>query len=167
MILSCIVAVSQNDIIGRQNDLPWHLPEDLKRFRRLTMGHPIIMGRRTYESIGRPLPGRTSIIISRDQEYARDGTVIVHSLDEALQSASAENGNEAFVIGGRAIFELALPRAGRLHMTVIHADVEGDVHFPAAALDSFTLVEDERHEADAKHAHDYSFRLYERDVDCR
>ncbi len=161
MTLSCILAVSENGVIGRRGDLPWHLSADLRRFKRLTMGHTIIMGRKTYESIGKPLPGRRSLVITRNAEYAApEGVVIGTSLEEALRACGDED--EAFLIGGRAIFESGLPRCRRLYLTVVHAEVEGDVRAPDLDLDSWTLVDEERHDADERNDHPFSFRTYER-----
>jgi dihydrofolate reductase len=160
MTLSCIVAVSDNGVIGKDNDLPWRLPEDLKRFKRLTMGHPIIMGRKTYDSIGRPLPGRTSIVLTRDPDCAPTGTVVVHSLEDAIAACAGEE--EAFVIGGASLFTEALPLCDRLYLTRVHGEIEGDVLFSIANLDAWTLLEEEQHEADEKHRHPYTFQVYER-----
>ena len=128
MQIIIIAAVAENGVIGRAGKLPWHIPEDLKRFRALTTGHPVIMGRKTFESIGKPLPDRKNIVITGQKDYHRDGIVIVHSLDEALKACSGE---KAFVIGGSSVFEEALPFANRLEITQIHRVVEGDVYFPA------------------------------------
>jgi dihydrofolate reductase len=127
-IVSLLAAVARNGVIGRDNGLPWHLPDDLKRFKALTLGHPVIMGRRTYESIGKPLPGRTNIVVTRVAGYAAPGCRVVHSLEAAL--AAAAGAGKVFVIGGGEIFALALPLAQRLDMTEIDADVEGDAVFP-------------------------------------
>ena len=159
-MLSCIVAMSENRVIGRDGDLPWHLPADLKRFKQLTMGHHIIMGRKTYESIGRPLPGRTNVVVTRDREYTADGVEVVHSLEEAIERT--EGDDEAFVTGGEAIYRLALPSADRLYVTAVHSDVEGDVYFPGNGVDGWRLTMEEPHEADDRHAHRYTFRVYER-----
>ena len=126
-VLSLIVAVSQNGVIGKGNKLPWHLPADLKRFKKLTMGHPIIMGRKTFESIGKPLPGRTNIVITRQKEFASFGALTAPSLEEALRMCKKEE--EVFVIGGATIFEQALPLANRLYLTLIHQDFDGDTSF--------------------------------------
>ncbi len=129
MTLSLIVAVAENGVIGRANQLPWRLPEDLQRFRRITTGHPVIMGRKTFESIGRPLPGRTNIVVSRTGVFP--GTVSAHSLEEALTEASRASGaGEIFVIGGGEIYRAALPLATRIHLTRVHSSVEGDATFP-------------------------------------
>ncbi len=162
MMVSCIVAMSENQVIGRSGDLPWHLPADLKRFKRLTMGHHIIMGRKTWDSIGRPLPGRTSVVVSRDGAFAAPGASVVTSIDGAIEFAAAAGDDEPFVIGGAAIYDLALPRIGRLHLTWVHAIVEGDVFFPELDLAAWELVTAERHEADARHAYAYSWCVYER-----
>ncbi len=127
--LSLIVAVARNGVIGKDNRLPWHIPEDLKRFRALTMGHHIIMGRRTWESIGRPLPGRTSVVITRDADYTASGAQVVHSLTEAVAGCAGDA--EAFVIGGAEIYREALPHADRVYLTEVMADYPGDVSFPA------------------------------------
>jgi dihydrofolate reductase len=131
-IVSLLVAVARNGVIGRDNALPWHLPDDLRRFKALTLGHAVVMGRRTYESIiertGRPLPGRENVVMTRQAGYAAPGCRVAHSLDAAL--CAAGGAKEIFVIGGADIFALALPLAQRLDMTEVHADVEGDVVFP-------------------------------------
>jgi dihydrofolate reductase len=134
MKLSLIVAVSRNGVIGLDNQLPWHLPEDLKYFKSVTMGKPIVMGRKTYDSIGRPLPGRTNIVITRDPSWHADGVVVAQSLEYALdmgRKASAEAGvEEVMVIGGEQIYRMTLPAADRLYLTQVDADVEGDAFFP-------------------------------------
>jgi dihydrofolate reductase len=131
-IVSLLAAVARNGVIGRNNALPWHLPDDLKRFKALTLGHPVVMGRRTYESIieqvGRPLSGRENIVVTRQAGYTAPGCRVVHSLEAAL--SAARGAKDIFVIGGADIFALALPLAQRLDMTEVHADVEGDVVFP-------------------------------------
>jgi dihydrofolate reductase len=130
--LSLIAALAANGMIGRDNGMPWHLPEDLKRFRALTMGHPIIMGRRTWDALGRPLPGRTSIVVSRQPGLILDGAIAVTSLDEAIEAAAAaEGGSHAFVIGGAELYALALPRVQRLLLTEIADSFDGDTVFPA------------------------------------
>jgi dihydrofolate reductase len=131
-VVSLLVAVARNGVIGRDNALPWHLPEDLKRFKALTLGHPVVMGRKTYESIvartGGPLQGRENVVVTRQAGYAAPGCRVVHSLQAALSAVAGAQ--EIFVIGGADIFALALPLATRLDMTEVHADVEGDVVFP-------------------------------------
>jgi len=127
-MVSLIVAMARNGVIGKDNRLPWHLPEDLKRFKRLTMGHHIIMGRKTYESIGKLLPGRTTVIVSRSQDYLVPGAIIAHSLEEAIDRCA--NNDEIFVIGGAEIYRAALPLADRLLITQIDREIAGDTVFP-------------------------------------
>ncbi|MBI4582576.1 MAG: dihydrofolate reductase [Planctomycetes bacterium] len=160
MRVSLIAAMSENRVIGRRNALPWRLPADLKRFKQLTTGHPIIMGRKTWESIGRALPGRESIVISKNPRFQAPGARVVGSLEEALERCAGEE--EVFVIGGEAVFRLALPRAERLYLTLVHAEVEGDIFFPADLSRGWRLVQDEPHPAGGRNPHPYSFRVYER-----
>ena len=128
-MITLIVAVADNGVIGRDNALPWHLPEDLKRFKRLTMGKPIVMGRKTFESIGKPLPGRQNIVVTRDANYRRDGVTVVHDVDAAVRAAG--EAAEIMIIGGAELFRLFLPRATRIHLTRVHGDIAGDVMWPA------------------------------------
>ena len=160
MTLSCIVAVSENGVIGRKNDLPWKLSADLRRFKQLTTGHAIIMGRKTFDSIGRPLPNRTSIVMTRDRSYASPGVVVVHSFDQAV--AACEDQQEAFVIGGETVFREALPQAQRLYLTRVHKKVEGDAYFPEADLAGWKLLQQERHAEDDKNDCPFTFCVYER-----
>ncbi|MBK3495115.1 dihydrofolate reductase [Viridibacillus sp. YIM B01967] len=129
-MISFIVAHSEENVMGLNNAMPWHLPGDLAYFKRMTMGKPMIMGRKTFESIGKPLPGRTNIVITRDEQYKHEGIVIVHSLEEALAQAKKES-EEIMVIGGEQIFRMALPMADRLYVTKIEKQYEGDTFFPA------------------------------------
>ena len=136
--ISLLAALARNRVIGADNRLPWHLPEDLRRFKALTLGHPVIMGRKTYASIGRPLPGRTNIVVTRDPGYAAPGCIVVHTLDEAI--AAGADAAEIFVIGGAEIYALALARADRLHLTEIDAEFPGDARFPEFDAAKFALV---------------------------
>lgn len=143
--LSLIVAMTESRVIGIENRLPWSIPEDLKRFKKITLGHPIIMGRKTYESIGRVLPGRTNIVITRERAYRVEGGAVVHSFEEALQWAKRSDGaSEIFVIGGAEIFRLALPLAQRLYLTEVHWPFEGDTFFPDFAEQEFKELTRER-----------------------
>jgi len=160
LIISLIVAVADNGVIGRDNALPWHLPEDLKRFKRITLGKPVVMGRKTFESIGKPLPGRQNIVVSRDASYQRDGVTVVQSVDAAI--AAAEGAAEIMVIGGADLFRLFLPRAGRVHLTRVMADVKGDVFWPELDPRAWRLVVREAYPADDRHAHAMSFETWER-----
>jgi dihydrofolate reductase len=160
MTLSLIVAVAENGVIGNRGDLPWRLSADLRRFRRLTMGHHVIMGRKTFESIRRPLPGRTLIVITRQPNYDGRGALMAASLDEALRLA--ENDERAFAIGGAEIFRLALPRSDRMYQTVVHDRPAGDTFFPAWNEAEWRLVEEQHGQADEKNSADYTFRTWER-----
>jgi dihydrofolate reductase len=128
--LSMIAAVAQNLAIGKNNQLLWHLPEDLKRFKEITKGHPVLMGQKTFESLGKPLPGRVNIVISIDPNYRAEGCVIVHSLEEALEAGKKTGSDEIFVIGGGSIYKQFLPKADKLYITKVHRDFEADVFFP-------------------------------------
>jgi dihydrofolate reductase len=162
MKVSLIVAAAENGVIGRQNDLPWRLSADLRRFKALTMGHAVIMGRKTYESIGRPLPGRRMIVISRQPGYSAPGVESAIGFEAALAIAKAHNEGEVFVIGGAAIFELAAPLAERLYLTRVHADVPGDVFFPPLDPAAWRLLESQPHPADEKNEFPFTFQRYER-----
>lgn len=164
MRLSLIVAVAENGAIGKQNDLPWHLPADLKRFKRITMGHPILMGRKTWESIGRPLPGRRSIVLSQSADFAPIGCEVVPSLDAAM--ALCQESDEAFVIGGARLFQLAAPMAHRLYLTRIHRPFDGDVTFPEWNWDEWTLVSNEHFPAEEPMNFAYSFQTFDRKLNA-
>lgn len=160
MAISIIVAFAENSVIGRDMDLPWHISADLKRFKALTMGHHIVMGRKTYESIGRLLPGRTTVIITRQENYHVEGAVVINSFNEA--HAMAAQDSELFIIGGGQIYEIALPFARKLYVTRVHTEVEGDTKFPEVQWNDWKLVSVEHHTADEKNDHDYSFEAYEK-----
>ncbi len=162
MLLSIIVAVSDNNVIGRGGELPWRLSADLRRFKRLTMGHPIVMGRKTWESLGRPLPGRTSIVITRQATWQAAGAVVAGDLESAIEAArgSDSDASEVFVIGGAAIYKLALPLADRLYCTRVHAVVEGDVEFPAVDWSAWRLVEESAHAADERNNFPHTFQVW-------
>lgn len=166
MKLAVIVAAAENGVIGKDNALPWNLPEDLRYFKRITMGKPIVMGRKTYESIGRPLPGRTNIVITRAPDWSAEGVRVVHSLDEALSLAAdvalLDGVGELMVIGGAEIYKTALPMADRLYMTRVHAAVEGDAYLPEIDWSSWNEVSRERHKASDANPYSYSFVVFER-----
>ncbi len=166
MTLSIIVAAARNGVIGRNNALPWHLPGDLRYFKRVTMGKPIVMGRKTFESIGRPLPGRTNVIISRDPQFAAEGVKVAGSLDQALALARdialIDGVEELVVIGGEQIYREALPRTQRLYLTEVHADVEGDARLPDIRRKDWREISRERHRATDSNPYDYSFIVLER-----
>ena len=147
MSLSLIVAIAKNRVIGHQNKMPWHLPAELQYFKRITMGHPIIMGRKTFQSIGRPLPGRQNIVVSRNTGFTATGVEIVHSIDEAIALTAGE---DAFVIGGATLYIEALPRANKLYMTEVDAMPEGDTFFPLLNAHEWRETSRERREKDEK-----------------
>ena len=160
MRTSIIVAAARNGIIGRDGDLPWKLSRDLQRFKSLTMGHHIIMGRKTCESIGRLLPGRTTVVVTRQTDYVLDGGLVAHGLDEAIQLAAGDE--EVFIIGGAQLYEAALPAADRLYLTTVAADVDGDTSFPTWNEDNWEVVTDERFDADERNDYPTRFRLLDR-----
>jgi dihydrofolate reductase len=160
MRLSAIVAMSENRVIGNDNRLPWHLPADLQHFKLVTLGKPIIMGRKTFESIGRPLPGRQNIIVTRDVDFLAPGCVVVHSIEAAISAASDQE--EAFVIGGALLYEQMLPLVQCLYLTVIHQAFEGDTFFPVIDMSEWTQVEEIRPELDEKNVYSYSFIVLKR-----
>ncbi|HZH64676.1 MAG TPA: dihydrofolate reductase [Flavisolibacter sp.] len=162
MILSLLVAASENNVIGKDNKLPWHLPNDLKYFKNLTWGMPILMGRKTFESIGRPLPGRKSIVITRNNDRQYAGVDIVHSIEEAVQKAEAYGVKEIFVIGGAEIFGTALPQAHRVYLTRIHQEFDGDVYFPEIRNTDWNLASSRFCEADEKNKYDHTYQVWER-----
>ncbi|WP_417226969.1 type 3 dihydrofolate reductase [Amphritea sp.] len=166
MNLAIIVAQAENRVIGINNNLPWHLPEDLRYFKRVTMGKPIIMGRKTFESIGRPLPGRTNIVVSRDTTYQPENVKVVHSLEAAkalAESICMVNGcDEAMVIGGAQIYEQALPLADRLYLTQVHAEVKGDAFFPVFHPGDWAEIGREDFLAAEHNPYDYSFIVLKR-----
>lgn len=162
MIVSLIVAVSANGVIGLDGGIPWHLPEDLKLFKETTMGHTLIVGRKTYQSIGRPLPGRQMIVLTRQADYVAEGCQVVGSLEEALMIAREAGEDEAFVAGGAEVYALALPLAERIYWTQVHAEVEGDTYFPEFEREDWLEVERKDFLADEGHAPAFSVSVLER-----
>ena len=164
--LSLIVAVAENGVIGRDGDLPWRLSADLRRFKQLTTGHPIVMGRKTWESLGRALPGRTSIVVTRQQDYdpGVEGVLVACRLADALDLAHAAPGGdvEAFVIGGAELYRAALPAAERLYLTRVLAEVAGDAVFPEYDVHRWQLIASQPHAADEKNDHEFNFEIYQR-----
>jgi len=160
MRVSLIVAAAANNVIGAGGGLPWHLPNDFKYFKRITMGKPIVMGRRTWDSIGRPLPGRQNIVISRSRHFLAEGATIVESPGEAL--AAAGDADELMIIGGGQVYELFFDQADRIYLTHVETDVEGDTFFPSPDSANWRLVSSVPNSADDRHAYDFEFRVYER-----
>lgn len=161
-MITIIAAISKNNALGKNNDLIWHLPEDLKRFKALTSGHHIIMGRNTFESIGKPLPNRTTIIITRNKEYQQKGCLIAHNLDQALGMTGEDD--DVFIIGGAQIYKQAIENdvADFLDITRVHAEFDADVFFPIIDENIWEQTESEDFVADEKHNYDYSFLRYQK-----
>lgn len=157
-MISFVVAMDENRGIGKDNDLPWYLPNDLKHFKKTTMGKPIVMGRKTYESIGKPLPGRENIVVTRDDNYEAEGTTIVHSIDEVL----AIDADEICVIGGTEIFKLFMPVADRLYVTEIHHTFDADTYFPELDEEEWKEVSRESGTVDEKNKYPHDFVVYEK-----
>lgn len=162
MRLSILAAVAENGVIGAGGALPWHLPDELRHVKQLTTGHTLLMGRKTFESIGRPLPNRTSIVVSRSASFRPEGAIVVASLESAVETASERGETEAFVFGGASLYAGALLLAERLYLTRVHARVAGDVHFPDFDERNWKLVDERRHPADEHHAHAFTFQTWDR-----
>jgi dihydrofolate reductase len=160
MKLILIAAAADGGVIGRANTLPWYLPADLRRFKRLTTGHTVIMGRKTYESMGRPLPDRRNLVISGSKDFWPAGVAVVPSMEDALKLAKDDG--DVFVIGGARVFESALPIASRLELTRVHAAIPGDVYFPSFNPADWALVSEEKHPADDRNQYSYAFQTFER-----
>jgi dihydrofolate reductase len=158
--ISLIVAMGKNRVIGANNAVPWYLPNELRLFKTVTMGHHIVMGRRTYESINRLLPGRTTVIVTRQRDYEVPAAVIAHSIEEALEAGRGDD--EIFVIGGADLFRETLPLADRLYLTIVDAEPEGDTLMPEFDLAQWRLVQSQDFVSDERHAHGYSFCVYDR-----
>ena len=157
-LLSIIVAVSQNNVIGRENRLPWHIPEDFAWFKRHTSGHPVLMGRKTFESIGKPLPDRKNVVITRNREFTAHGVFVFHSLHDALHSLQAEGHSEIFIIGGHQVFRDTIDMVDRIYLTRVLRDYDGDVYMPAIPEGDFSVVFEEKHTGEIP----FIFMIYER-----
>ena len=166
MHLSIIVAVAENDVVGRNNALPWYIPDDLKYFKKTTMGKPVVMGRKTFESIGRPLPGRTNIVVTRNRAWTAEGVRAVASLNDALDLAGEialiDGRDELMVIGGAQIYRAAIPLADRLYITEVHSVVCGDAIFPTVDWSQWREISRENHLAVEPNPHDFSFVIHQR-----
>lgn len=155
-----IAAAAENNALGKDNDLVWHLPDDFKRFKDLTTGHHIIMGRKTFESFPKPLPNRTHVVITRKKDYKREGAVVVHSLEDALELAKKDP--QPFIIGGGEIYKLALPHADKIELTRVHGSFEADAFFPEIDEDRWDLVASSFHPTDSRHKYAFTYLTYER-----
>lgn len=164
-VLSAIAAMAENRVIGLNNHMPWHLPADLKHFKTVTSGHPVLMGRKTFISIGKPLPNRANIILTRDKQFSAQDCLVVSHPDAALSMAQELDQDEVFVIGGAEIYRQLLPRVQRLYLTIIHHHFEGDAFFPELNPAEWREKSREKHLADDKNAYDYSFVILERIAD--
>jgi len=160
MRIALIAALTENRVIGRDNQLPWRISADLKHFKALTMGKPIVMGRKTWESIGRPLPGRKNIVVTRDTAYQAEGCQVVHSIEQALDTAGEVD--EVMIIGGAGLYRQTLGRADRLYLTRVKAEVDGDTWFPEIDPQQWHELACESHSADENNEHDYDFVILER-----
>ena len=162
MIISLIVAAAKNNAIGKDGGMPWHLPEDMKHFKNITWAMPVIMGRKTFESLKKPLAGRKNIVITRQPDWKAEGVVIVKNLDDALFVAGETDAKEVFIIGGGEIYGLAFDKAKRIYLTRVEAEPDGDVYFPKLDPQIWQLVSRKDHEADSKNLYPYSFQVWER-----
>ena len=160
MQLSIIVAMDRNRVIGNNDTLPWHISADLKNFKKITMGKPIVMGRKTHESIGRPLPGRENIIITRDESYHAEGCTVLNSIEAVFEHC--KDVDEVMITGGAEIYKYTLPKAARLYLTEVHTEVEGDTRFPGFERNDWQEISREAFRADEKNDFDYSFVILER-----
>jgi dihydrofolate reductase len=165
MTISMIAALAQNGVIGKANDLPWHLPDDMKFFMLTTKGHHVIMGRKNYESLPekfRPLPNRTSIVVTRQNNYKAPGCSIVHQLEEGVKQAEANGEQELFIIGGAEIYKLGMPLADKLYLTEIHATIDGDTTFPFYPRELWREISRQHHAADDRHKFSFDFVIYKK-----
>lgn len=162
MILSAITAIAQNNVIGNENALPWYLPADMRFFKNTTMGHAVIMGRKTYESFKKALPGRTNIVITRQKNLSLPDAIVVHDLEEAIQKAKEIENEEAFILGGAQIYAQSLPLLDKIYLTRIYEDFEGDTSFPEFDLKKWEMTGIEPHEPDEKNKYFYAFQVWER-----
>ncbi|HRQ29392.1 MAG TPA: dihydrofolate reductase [Saprospiraceae bacterium] len=162
MIISAIVAVSKNNVIGKDNKMPWHLPADLAYFKKTTLGHPVILGRKNFDSIGKPLPGRTNIIVTRDRSFACTNCTVVHSLEEALLYGFQNKEDEVFIIGGGTIYEQSMDLWDKLYLTEIDTEMDGDVFFPEIDKTKWEQISAVEKEADEKNAYNLIFKVFSR-----
>jgi dihydrofolate reductase len=162
MTISLVVAAATNNAIGKDGKLPWYLPNDMKRFKNVTWGMPVVMGRKTFESLGKALPGRKNIVISRQQNWKQEGAVIVKSIDDALFVANATDAKEIMVIGGGEIYKALFEKAKRIYLTRVEAEPEADTFFPAIHPQAWRLTSQQNHEADEKNNYNYSFQVWEK-----
>ena len=161
-MISVIAAVGNNNVLGKDNQITWHLPADLKYFKSVTQSHVVIMGRKTFKSMGKPLVNRINIVVTRQEDYAKDGIIVVGSVEEAMKKAAEYDDDEVFIIGGGEIYRQSLPFTDRIYLTRIHAEYEGDTFFPEFSKDDWEVIKEEYHEPDQKNKHPYTFLVYQR-----
>ena len=162
MTISLVVAASENNAIGKNNQLIWHLPNDLKFFKNTTWGFPVIMGRKSFESVNKPLPGRTNIVITTNPDWKAETVIVVNNLKDAIQKAAETNSKQIFIIGGGEIYKQSMDIADSIYITRVHVDVEGDTFFPVIDESKWKLTSNQDFEADEKHAYSYSFQIWEK-----
>ena len=162
MIISLLLAADENNVIGKDNQLPWRLPNDLKYFKNLTWGMPVLMGRKTFESLGKPLPGRKNIVITRNKDWKNEAVAVVHSTEEAIHIAQESDIKEIFIIGGAEIFNSVLPQANRIYLTRIHHQFEGDAFFPELNKNEWQVTSQKFCTVDEKNAYPHTFQVWER-----
>ena len=159
-MITMIAAAAENNALGKDNDLVWYLPDDFKRFKRLTSGHHIIMGRKTFESFPKLRPDRTHVIITRKEDYSPENTIVVHSMEEALKVSKLDD--QAFIIGGGEIYKMGMEHAHRIELTRVHGEFEADTHFPEIDKSEWEIVKDQFHDKDEKHDYSFTYLTYER-----
>jgi dihydrofolate reductase len=162
MTISLVVAASENNAIGKDNQLIWHLPNDLKFFKNTTWGFPVIMGRKSFESVNKPLPGRTNIVITTNPDWKAETVIVVNNLKDAIQKAAETNSKQIFIIGGGEIYKQSMDIADSIYITRVHANLEGDTFFPVIDEKKWRLTANQDFEADEKHAYRYSFQIWEK-----
>lgn len=162
LIISHLVATSENNVIGKNNQLPWHLPNDFKYFKNKTWGMPVVMGRNTFTSLNNALPGRFNIVITTQKDWSKEGVIVAHSIEEAIDKATQTDCKEIFIIGGGKVFEQSIELINRIYITRVHTTVEGDTFYPLIDKATWNLIYEDKHFADDKHAFDYSFQILEK-----
>ena len=162
MVISHLFAASENNVIGNHNQIPWNLPNDLKFFKNKSWGMPVIMGRNTYESLDKPLPGRINVVITTNKDWKRDDVAVSHTIDEAIKKACEADCNEIFIIGGGEIFKQSMDIVNRIYLTRVHTTIDGDVFYPAFDESKWKLITEDPHPADDNHKFAYTFQLWER-----
>ncbi|GGG06511.1 dihydrofolate reductase [Pontibacter amylolyticus] len=163
-MIAIVVAIAENNVIGKDNQLIWHLPADLRHFKQKTMGHPMIMGRKTFESIGKPLPGRTTIIVTRQEDYKAEGCIVMNSVEEAIAKGKELDSEQVSIVGGAEIYKQALPYVDTLYLTEVHYAFDGDTFFPDLQKEEWQEVSAESHQQDEKNEYAYTFKELRRKV---